>query len=263
MAFITDQRNYLESVLKDCVRNKFLTYSPKIYKMPFHENLLGKDRVALFSCTHFLNSRFNEDIFKPIAKAIGKINFKVSEIDQVIETIISSKAMVVIDDILNKLEKTSSPPSKKQEIELIRKCCKEGKAITLKLIPVDLKLITHEDKVYLIHLKGIKQNIDNFLNCKRTLLELVAVTLYEDQEADINSLLAIPYNSYEPEPYEPLWRIKGLIDIDEEIKVGKSFWDFLGGEGTYEILLDIFEKVGIELKPEIDEYFNRFNLKQE
>jgi len=29
-----------------------------------------------------------------------------------------------------------------------------------------------------------------------------------------------------------------------------EFWDFLGGEGAYNELLNCFERVGIELRPE-------------
>jgi type II restriction enzyme len=45
---------------------------------------------------------------------------------------------------------------------------------------------------------------------------------------------------------------------DQELMVGKEFWDFLGGEGAYEDLLDCFENAGIELIDEIDEYFKKF-----
>ncbi|MDR3234202.1 MAG: TdeIII family type II restriction endonuclease [Planctomycetaceae bacterium] len=43
-----------------------------------------------------------------------------------------------------------------------------------------------------------------------------------------------------------------------ELKVAEEFWDFLGGEGTYQELLDCFEEAGIELRPEIDSYFANF-----
>ncbi len=45
----------------------------------------------------------------------------------------------------------------------------------------------------------------------------------------------------------------GMIDLDKELKVAKDFWDFLGGKGAYTELLNCFEKVGIELRDEIDE----------
>ena len=41
-------------------------------------------------------------------------------------------------------------------------------------------------------------------------------------------------------------------------KVAEEFWDFLGGEGSYLELLDCFERVGVELRPEIDKYFSKF-----
>jgi len=43
------------------------------------------------------------------------------------------------------------------------------------------------------------------------------------------------------------------------LKVANEFWDFIGGEGAYQDLLNIFERVGIELIPEIDAYFTRYN----
>jgi type II restriction enzyme len=55
--------------------------------------------------------------------------------------------------------------------------------------------------------------------------------------------------------------MRGMLDLPNELKVAEEFWDFLGGAGAYNDLLDIFERVGIELRSEIDEYFHRFNLK--
>ena len=52
--------------------------------------------------------------------------------------------------------------------------------------------------------------------------------------------------------------MRGMLDLNNELKVAEEFWDFLGGEGTYSDLLDCFEKVGIELRPEIDQYFRKF-----
>ena len=53
--------------------------------------------------------------------------------------------------------------------------------------------------------------------------------------------------------------MRGMIDLETELKVADEFWDFLGGVGAYTDLLDIFERIGIELRPEIDNYFARFN----
>lgn len=53
-------------------------------------------------------------------------------------------------------------------------------------------------------------------------------------------------------------RMKGMLDLNKEVLIGEEFWDFLAGDGTYNILLDCFENAGIEMRDEIDEYFERF-----
>lgn len=50
-----------------------------------------------------------------------------------------------------------------------------------------------------------------------------------------------------------------MLDLDKELVVADEFWDFLGGKETYNNLLGCFERVGIELRNEIDEYFSRFH----
>ena len=127
----------------------------------------------------------------------------------------------------------------------------------LKTVKVDLFIKDKEDKIHLFDLKTAKPNISNFKDFKRTLLEWAAIYLAKNPDADINSYIAIPYNPYEPQPYER-WTLKGMLDLDNELKVGKEFWDFLGGDGAYEELLNCFESAGIELRLEIDEYFARF-----
>ena len=52
-----------------------------------------------------------------------------------------------------------------------------------------------------------------------------------------------------------------MLDLKEEVKVAEEFWDFVGGQGAYTDLLDCFERAGIELRPEIDAYFRKFNQK--
>jgi len=50
----------------------------------------------------------------------------------------------------------------------------------------------------------------------------------------------------------------GMLDLENELLVAEEFWDFLGGEESYEKLLKIFEEVGQEMRREIDEFFRRF-----
>lgn len=148
-------------------------------------------------------------------------------------------------------------PDKVSETEAIRLVCQKGQINTLKTIKVDLFLEDEKGDIFLFDLKTAKPNISNFKDFKRTLLEWVAITLASEPMAKVHTLIAIPYNPYEPLPYQR-WTLKGMLDIDYELMVADEFWNFLGGEGAYNDLLDCFETAGIELRPEIDEYFLRF-----
>ncbi|MDR2427871.1 MAG: TdeIII family type II restriction endonuclease, partial [Endomicrobium sp.] len=77
-------------------------------------------------------------------------------------------------------------------------------------------------------------------------------------KAKVNTLIAIPYNPYEPKPYDR-WTMAGMLDLGNELKVADEFWDFFASKDTYKDLLDCFERVGIELREEIDNYFKKYN----
>lgn len=255
MGLDNQQKDYIKEVIINCLRAKFQHYKPESNNMPFHYRLLGKDRMALYSFIQSLNTTFGTSIFEPVAVALAKNNFKKVEKQYVIGNQISSECQNVIQYLMNNLT-LGKTPNKKQEIELIRAAASKGNINRMKTVKVDLYLETHDGEMYFFDLKTAKPNISNFKDFKRTLLEWVGIALTDNPNAKVNSLIAIPYNPYEPQPYER-WTIKGMLD-DQELMVGKEFWDFLGGEGAYEDLLDCFENAGIELRDEIDEYFKKF-----
>lgn len=258
MALNASQIKEVEGVLKSSLRNKFQSYNPEPAAMPFHTRLLGKDRMALFSFIHSLNTNFGTSIFEPVALALSSSKFKVSRAQASVGNHISETAQRVIQDIMDDLTAARSKPNKKQEIEAIRKVCRKGKMKTVKPTKVDIWLESKANEFFLFDIKTAKPNKGGFKEYKRTLLEWTACVLAENPNASIYTLIAIPYNPYEPKPYSR-WTMAGMLDLNEELKVAEEFWDFLGGKGTYLQLLDIFENVGVELRPEIDDYFSKYN----
>ena len=170
---------------------------------------------------------------------------------------ISKQAQDQIQEIMNGLTAANFEPNKHKEVEAIRKVCQSGKIRQIKPTMVDLYLEKKNGEIYLIDLKTAKPNKSNFQGLKRTLLEWVAVVLYENPKAKINTLVAIPYNPYEPNSYAR-WTMTGMLDLENELKVAKEFWDFLGEDNTYGPLLDCFERVGIRMKDEINNCFGKF-----
>jgi len=247
-----------ENVLKNALRRKFQNYKPEPAAMPFHSRLLGKDRMALFSFIHSLNTNFGTSIFEPVAISLAKSKFKRAESQAIAGDKISSKAQMEIQNIMDNLTTAKTSPNKQKEIEVIKKVARQGEFRKIKPTKVDVLLESYSGELFLFDIKTAKPNSGGFKEFKRTLLEWTAIILAENPKARAQTLIAIPYNPYDPEPYNR-WTIRGMLDLEKELKVANEFWDFLGGEGTYEDLLKCFERVGIELRNEIDEYFAKYN----
>lgn len=251
-------REKVIEILKIALREKFRNYAPESNSMPFHTRLLGKDRLALYSFIHSLITNFGTSIFEPVAIVLSEDRFKTIKTHQKIGGYISSETQKTIQRIMDQLITAEILPNKPKEIDEIKKVCKTGESIKVKPTLADIVLESFEDEIIFIDMKTVKPNRGNFKEFKRTLLEWVGVALNENPQRKVQSMLAIPYNPYEPESYNR-WTMRGMIDLDYELKVAKEFWDFVGGDGAYEDLLICFEKVGVEMREEIDEYFSKFN----
>lgn len=252
----SSQKSNIQDVIIDSLRRKFQKYSPESSNMPFHYRLLGKDRMALYSFIQSLNTTFGTSIFEPVAVALAKNNFSIAEAQYIAGDSIYENCQHEINNIINELS-MGNATDKISELARLKKSL-TGAVTKLKTVKIDLYLEDKNGNKYLFDLKTAKPNISNFKDFKRTLLEWAGIILTRDKKANVNSLIAIPYNPYEPKPYER-WTMKGMLDLDNELKVADEFWDFLGGKGAYLELLDCFEQAGIILRPEIDNYFSKFN----
>lgn len=251
------QKDSIKDKLYTTLRNKFKDYKPETTSMPFHTRLLGKDRMALFSFIHSLNTNFGTTIFEPLAIELGKDRFKVIDKQVKPNDIITSESQIVIQNIMDDLRSAIKRPNKDYEVKLIKKVCKIGEAKKIKHTKIDIYIEDYDNNIYLIDLKSAKPNKGEFQNFKRTLLEWVAVTLYSNDKNNVHSIIGIPYNPYAPEPYER-WTLAGMLDLEKELKVAEELWNFIAGENVYNDILLCFEEVGIEMRKEIDEYFANF-----
>ena len=258
MALSKKQINTVEGVLRVALRKRFAKYKPEPAAMPFHTRLLGKDRMALYSFIHSLSTNFGTSIFEPVAVALANNSFENVKSQVSIGKNISEFSQIEIQRIMDGLTTARTDPDKISEIEAIRKVAQKGKMIVVKPTKVDIFMQDGKGGYFLFDLKTAKPNKGGFKEFKRTLLEWVAIVLADNPSAEISTFIAIPYNPYEPKPYTR-WTMRGMIDLKNELKVAEEFWNFLASQDVYQGLLDCFERVGIEMQKEIDDYFKKYN----
>lgn len=246
----------IKTLLMGKIRDKLKNYNPETEKMPFHYRLLGKDRMALYSFIHSINTSLGQSIFEQVAVILAKNSgFKASH-QHSLEGYISQEAVLTIDRIERDLKSCIRRPDSNQEFIDVQNSAQRGDFGKVIKAKIDV-YVESEDAEFYFEIKTAKPNMAAFKSVKKQLLEMIALRTSRDiPTKKVKTIVAIPYNPYEPKPYER-WTLQGLFDLQEEIKVGKEFWDLVGGKDAYEKLLITFEQAGTELYDEIDQKMKR------
>jgi len=259
MALTTQQNKQIKDYLVEKIRQKLATYNPETNSMPFHFRLLGKDRMALFSFIQSVNTMLGTSIFEQVGKIIAESRAKrvIGQYKE-FEGYISSEAVLKIDSIMRDLRSALRKPDKGKETEEVLAVSNKGDLGKKLKKRVDLFVEMKDGTEYYFEIKTAKPNINEFTGIKKQMLDWIAMRGSEKPKANIKTIVAIPYNPYEPKPYER-WTLQGLFDLRQEVLVGQEFWDLLGGKNTYENLLKVFEQAGLELYGEIDMKMKNLN----
>jgi len=257
MSLSSKTEREITELLTTTIREKLSKYKPETVHMPFHHRLLGKDRYAMFSFVQSMNTTFGISIWEQVAVIIAKGAGNLAERQYKLLGEIDGETEELIRKIHYKLRKGETTANKIYETEQIRKNIKKGEA---KIDPdsiVDLFVLIRDEENY-FDITSAKPNMKEFVALKLKLLRWTGLRLSQDKNSKVFTRIAIPYNPYHPEPYER-WTLKGLYDLERgEILVGKEFWNFVACDDIYEELLDVFRKVGEELRDEIDSKFAEF-----
>ena len=243
MTLTEKQINQIKNLLKEKINDKLEHYSRETSSMPFLAKIMqDSEKVASYSFIHSLATTLGMSIYEKISEVIASTRYDTAKTSYDVEGEISNEENAVISQILQEIKNGARKSNKEQEIKEILQCkSKNGRKIKIR---ADLFLKKGNDEYY-IEIKTAKPNIDVFAKSKEKLLQWVAL-----RKKKVNTLLAIPYNPYHPEPYSR-FTLQGYLDEDKELYVADKFWELLGGKGTYKEILDIFDEVGKEFKDKI------------
>ena len=215
----------------------------------------------MFSFIHSVNTTLGTSIFEKVGQIIALPHVtEVKDQYKTFEGFISSEAVLKIDTIMRDLKSANRKPNKEKEIKEILAVSQKGNMGRKLRKRVDLFIIDKQGTENYFEIKSAKPNINEFTGIKKQILDWVAIRGSSNSRVKIKTIVAIPYNPYEPEPYER-WTLQGLFDLQTEVLVGAEFWDLLGGKNTYEDLLDVFEEAGKELYSEIDKKMDQVGYK--
>ena len=245
MSLTVTQATQIKNLLQSKINEKLKNYARETSSMPFLAKLMqDSEKVAAYSFIHSLATTLGMSIYEKVSEIVASSRYDVVKTGYDVEGEISNEENTKISQILQEVKNGTRKANKEQEIKEILQCkSKSGRTIKIR---ADLFLKKGNDEYY-IEIKTAKPNIDVFAKSKEKLLQWVAL-----RKKKVDTLLAIPYNPYHPEPYNR-FTMQGYLDEQKELYVADKFWELLGGKGTYKEILDIFDEVGKEFKEKIQQ----------
>jgi len=242
MALNQDQIGEIKNLLRNKINDKLKKYVRETTSMPFLVKLMqDSEKVASYSFIHSLATTLGMSVYEKISEIIASSKYDEVKTGYDVEGEISNEENKVISQILQEIKNRTRQANKEKEIKEILKCEHNGREIKIR---ADLFLRKGNEEYY-IEIKTAKPNMDVFVKSKQKLLEWIAL-----RNKKVNTILAIPYNPYHPQPYSR-FTIQGYLDEKKELYVAEKFWELLGDKNTYEEILKIFDEVGKEFKEKI------------
>lgn len=117
---------------------------------------------------------------------------------------------------------------------------------------IDLYLRTHDGESHYFEIKSAKPNKGQCIEMKGRLLTALAIRRQEST----HTWWGVPYNPYGRGEYRHVYPL-AFFDFEHEVMLGEPFWEFVGGDGTYEELLEVYRQVGEEFGERLRELRER------
>ena len=109
----------------------------------------------------------------------------------------------------------------------------------------DLYLEDNKGTRYFFEIKSPKPNKGKCLEIAERLLRIHAIT--QENRPKVNAFFAMAYNPYglRKDDYKHSFSLQ-YLDMKNEVLLGEEFWDLVGGKGTYNEILEVYQEVGQE-----------------
>lgn len=210
---------------------------------PFHESLLPDGILRITEFERSFSTKLGTT-FEESARLIAKSVHKKAERGHRVRGIVTAKAIKLIEAITNKIGSGGMKFKYPDLVKEIIALSKNGDGLERVSI-ADLYIETKSGEEWFFEIKSPKPNKGQCLEATGRLLQIQAIT--HDKFPKAKAFYATAYNPYglEKSTYRHSFTVN-YMDLENEVLIGKEFWDMAGGAGTYEEILSIYQEVGKE-----------------
>jgi len=203
---------------------------------------LTEQRCPEFRLTPMGEVRAIYRSFEECARLIALQTYAVAEQGYVVSAKMPAAAAARIEEIVSRINEGQTPDFPALIAEVLQISDEEW---VERPAIADLYLRDKAGHEYFFEIKSPRPNKGQCLEIAERLLRIHAIT--QKNRPQVNAYFAMAYNPYGTrlEDYRHSFSLQ-YLDMQNEVLLGADFWTLVGGEGTYEELLEIYQEVGRE-----------------
>ncbi len=253
-------KGYLEGFIQGMINEKTVSgFDPKQLRptrqesrkgdlKPFHESLLPDGLLTIGEFERSFSTKLGTT-FEECARLIALDHHKNARRGYRVAGNISLQAIGRIEEIVSDISSGGIKSGYLGYVEEIVAVAGEGESVARVSI-ADLYIERIDGSELFFEIKSPKPNKGQCLEATNRQLQIHGIT--HERYPRVRAYFASAYNPWgvDKSTYKHSFAVN-YMDLEDEVLIGKEFWDLVGGEGTYEEVLEIYQEVGREKGPDM------------
>lgn len=218
--------------------------------MPFHLLFFGDDGIVAAANQRSIVTSMGQVLYPGLAKVVAELNYKqvvlgrtrsVTGVRGELEGAKRSAIDIILSDLYGKRRK----PDHETEMQEIRSAHGGAKS-EVEVLP-DLYIGDFRPGPLFIELKSPMANLDVSSESKKKILTYLAIMDGRGVRG-ASGFLGLTYNpDVERENFKH-WPVLQMMDMHRQVLIGEELWDKLGGQGTFQAIVEIIQEVRKDLE---------------
>ncbi len=213
---------------------------------PFHRLFFTNEAIAAARAERSIVTSMGTSLYPRLASAVARDRFNDVALEYTIDGELNDAACNMIEQIVTELREPrrrgTTRPTPDRDTELNNIINSRGGGASERSVKADLYIGDFHDGPLFIEIKAPLPNLDIVAESKRKILYFLAIMNRRGMER-AGAFLGLTYNPFVTRakynwPYTPQ-----VMDMEREVLIGSEFWNYIGGLGTYNEILEIIAEI--------------------
>ena len=213
---------------------------------PFHRLFFPDEAILAARVERSIVTSMGSQLYPALAEAVSRDRYENVSLERTIEGTLNDAAINMVEQIVTELRtpptRRATPRAPDHEIELADILSSRGGGLSTRTVTADLFVEDHHDGPLFIELKTPLPNLDIAAESKRKLLYYLAM-MHRQGTTNANAFMGLTYNPFLTRQHYGHSFTKQIMDMNQQVLIGEELWDYLGGPGTYEEVMEIIDEV--------------------